>query len=223
MRVVVASADPDLSASIAFSLTQAGYDVDVTQSAADLSTRSAQQLTDLLMLDMNLDSPGAIELCRAIRRSSTAPIMILAARDSEDDLVAAVEAGADEYIRKPFSPRTLIARVRALARRAPPRREKTIVIGSLQLDIERQRLRIGATSEVYLSPLEAKALHILLKAPGRTVTTEKLLLQLWGEQQERERHTLKQLIYRLRLKLDAAGAEGIVRTTPGSGYKLVIE
>src|SRR5690606_8842768 len=152
MRVVVASADPDLSASIAFSLTQAGYDVDVTQSAADLSTRSAQQLTDLLMLDMNLDSPGAIELCRAIRRSSTAPIMILAARDSEDDLVAAVEAGADEYSRKPFSPRTLIARVRALARRAPPRREKTIVIGSLQLDIERQRLRIGATSEVYLSP-----------------------------------------------------------------------
>jgi DNA-binding response OmpR family regulator len=149
--------------------------------------------------------------------------MMLAARDSEDDLVAALEAGADDYLRKPFSPRALLARVRALTRRAQPRVAKAIRVGALQLDLEQHRLRIGATTEIYLTPLELKALQMLVSTPGRTIPSERLLLHLWGHEGERERHTLKQLVYRLRSKLEAFGAAGLLQTTPGSGYKISAE
>jgi DNA-binding response OmpR family regulator len=148
--------------------------------------------------------------------------MILAARESEEDLVASLEAGADDFLRKPFSPRTLVARVHALARRAQSALVTTITVGSLHVDLEQHTLRIGDNTEVHLTPLELKALQVLIATPGRTVTSERLLAHLWGHESPRERHTLKQLIYRLRGKLDEVSAADILQTTPGAGYRLIV-
>jgi DNA-binding response OmpR family regulator len=218
MKVVIANADPELSASIGFSLRQAGHEIEIARQPEEVLLLLRRDTVDFLLLDMNLAEPGAIELCRSIRRLSNVPIMMLTARDSEDDLVSAIEAGADEYLRKPLSPRALVARVRALARRARPL-DKVLQAGELQLDLEQHVLRIGST-QIVLSPLELKALQLLLATPGRTVPSEKLLLHLWGRDSDRERHILKQLIYRLRGKLEAHGAPNVLHTTPGSGYKL---
>jgi DNA-binding response OmpR family regulator len=223
LRILIAETDSALRDSVAFSLTQAGHEVQAVSDAFSTLSLFRRDPIDLILLDMNLVGPSAIEVCRTIRRSSALPIMVLATRESEDDLVSSFEAGADDFLRKPFSPRTLVARVQALARRAQPLLITTINVGSLQLDLEQHTLRIGAATEVHLTPLELKALQVLVATPGRTVASERLLAHLWGEGSERERHTLKQLIYRLRGKLNEVGAAAILQTTPGSGYKLSLE
>ena len=234
LRIVVADTDSALRASIAFSLSQAGHEVEMVSDATSVMAIVKRESIDLLLLDWLIGAPGtgmpgvtatlgALDLCRAIRRSSSMPIMILAVRDSEDDLVSSFDAGADDFLRKPFSPRTLVARVNALARRAQTVLITTINVGSLQLDLEQHTLRIGETASVHLTPLELKALQILVATPGRTVASERLLTHLWGQESDRERHTLKQLIYRLRGKLNEVGAAAILQTTPGSGYKLSVD
>lgn len=238
LRILVADTDSALRASIAFSLSQAGHEVEMASEASLVLSILKRDSIDLLLLDWAIGAPNlsasqgapgalynfpALELCRTIRRSSTMPIMILAVRDSEDDLVSSFDAGADDFLRKPFSPRTLVARVNALARRAQTMLITTINVGSLQLDLEQHTLRIRDTASVHLTPLELKALQVLVATPGRTVASERLLTHLWGQESERERHTLKQLIYRLRGKLNEVGAAAILQTTPGSGYKLSVD
>jgi DNA-binding response OmpR family regulator len=243
LRILVADTDSALRASIAFSLTHAGHEVDMVSESTSVLSVVKRESIDLLLLDWQIGTPGlgapgigtpgigapgivapsALELCRTIRRSSSMPIMILAVRDSEDDLVSSFDAGADDFLRKPFSPRTLVARVHALARRAQRTMVTTINVGSLHLDLEQHVLRIGETATVHLTPLELKALQLLVAIPGRTVASERLLTHLWGRQSDRERHTLKQLIYRLRGKLSEVGAAAILKTTPGSGYKLSVD
>lgn len=223
LRILVADVDSALRASIAFSLSQAGHEVEMVSEASSVLSIVKRESIDLLLLDWQIGVPGPLELCRTIRRSSSMPIMILAVRDSEDDLVSSFDAGADDFLRKPFSPRTLVARVNALARRAQTMLITTINAGPLQLDLEQHTLRIGETAAVHLTPLELKALQVLVATPGRTVASERLLTHLWGQESERERHTLKQLIYRLRGKLSGVGAAAILQTTPGSGYKLSVE
>jgi DNA-binding response OmpR family regulator len=150
--------------------------------------------------------------------------MMLTVRDQEDDLVAALDAGADDYVLKPFSPRALLARVKALVRRAEPFNPGSIAAGSVYLDPEQRTLRIGTAEPIKLTPLEIKALHLLITSPGRTVTAERLLNHVWGRATSRERRTLKQLVYRLRQKLEAdPTTPHILQTTPGAGYKLIVD
>jgi two-component system, OmpR family, response regulator MtrA len=222
LRILIGELDSALRASIAFSLSQAGHEVQAVSEEASVLSFLKQGSIDIALLDLHIAKPDAIELCRTIRRSSGIPIMILAARESEEDLVASLEAGADDFLRKPFSPRTLVARVHALARRAQSALVTTITVGSLHVDLEQHTLRIGDNTEVYLTPLELKALQVLIATPGRTVTSERLLAHLWGHESPRERHTLKQLIYRLRGKLDEVSAADILQTTPGAGYRLIV-
>lgn|SRR5512138_13389 len=223
MRVMIAGTDASLKASTGFTLTQEGYEVFDARDYDDALTVFKRESIELALLDVNLTAPGALQLCRDLRRISRVPIVILSGRDSEDDLVEAFESGADDYVRKPFSPRALVARVRALARRAQPDLGQSIQTGELQLDLEAHVLRIGAKTEIRLTPMELKALHVLVGHRGRTVSSDKLLAHLWGSESDRERHTLKQLIYRLRGKLETAGVAELLQTTPGSGYKLVVE
>jgi DNA-binding response OmpR family regulator len=149
--------------------------------------------------------------------------MMLTVRDLEEDLVEAFDSGADDYVRKPFSPRALLARVRALLRRAEPL-DGPVTAGQLRLDPEQRTLHVAAAAPVRVTPLELKALQLLMSTPGRTVTAEKLLLHLWGRATARERRTLKQLVYRLRQKIEAdASSPEILQTTPGAGYRLVAD
>lgn len=223
MKVLIAGSDAPLRASIGFSLSQEEHEILAAATNDEALSLFKRESPDFVLLDMDLAPPGALQLCRTVRRTSSVPIMMLASRDSEDDLVDAIESGADDYLRKPFSPRALVARVRALARRAQPLKVNTVDAGLMRLDVEGHVLQIGGKAEIALTPMELKALQLLIGAPGRTISSEKLSAHLWGHGSERERHTLKQLIYRLRGKLDTVGASGLLQTTPGSGYKLIVE
>jgi len=224
MKILVADDDADLLALIGFTLNQAGFEVRTASNGLAAVRAFATESPDFVLLDINMPELNGLEVCREIRGHSSVPIMMLTVRDQEEDLLAAFDSGADDYVRKPFSPRALIARVRALARRAEPIKAGSIVAGNLQLDLEQHTLQLGAATPLRLTPLELKALHLLMTSPGRTVTAERLLLHVWGRSTSRERRTLKQLIYRLRQKLEHdPAAPQILQTTPGAGYKLVVE
>lgn len=224
VRVLAADDDIDLLALIAFTLRQSGFEVRTVADGSSALKAFATEQPDFVLLDVNMPAPDGLQVCRQIRERSTVPIMMLTARDAEDDLVAAFDSGADDYVCKPFSPRALLARVRALVRRAEPAATNVMTIGRLHLDPDQRLLRVQAGDPVYLTPLEVRALHLLITSPGRTVTAERLLNHIWGRTTSRERRTLKQLVYRLRQKLEKdPAAPQVLQTTPGAGYKLIVD
>lgn len=224
LKILVADDDADLLALIGFTLDQAGFDVRTARDGTGALRAFDHEAPDFVLLDVNMPAPNGLEVCREIRARSSVPIMMLTVRDQEGDLLAAFDSGADDYVRKPFSPRALIARIRALARRSEPVNADSISAGKVRLDLEQRTLEVAGAAPLRLTPLELKALHLLMTSPGRTVTAERLLLQVWGRNTARERRTLKQLIYRLRQKLERdPAAPQVLQTTPGAGYKLVVE
>ena len=224
MRILVADDDADLRALIGFTLMQAGYDICTAIDGESALLAFQRDSPDLVLLDINMPEPNGLQVCREIRGRSPVPIMMLTVRDVEEDLIEAFDSGADDYVRKPFSPRALLARVRALIRRSEPLDAGPVTAGQLRLDPEQRTLQLGAAPPVRLTPLELKAMQLLMVTPGRTVTAEKMLLHLWGRATARERRTLKQLVYRLRQKIETdASAPDILQTTPGAGYKLVAD
>lgn len=224
MRILVADDDADLRALIGFTLMQAGYDISTAADGESALQMFQRDSPDLVLLDINMPEPDGLQVCREIRARSPVPIMMLTVRDMEEDLVEAFDSGADDYVRKPFSPRALLARVRALIRRSEPPDVGPVTAGQLRLDPEQRTLQFGSAPPIRLTPLELKAMQLLMVVPGRTVSAEKMLLHLWGRATARERRTLKQLVYRLRQKIETdASSPEILQTTPGAGYKLVAE
>jgi len=223
LKVLVAEDDTDLSALIGFTLRQAGFQVHTVHTGRAALTAFDHERPDFLLLDINMPEPNGLDVCRTIRSRSPVPIMMLTARSHEDDMILALDCGADDYVVKPFSPRSLLARVKALARRSETATLETLSAGQFQLDLEQHLLTIRGQGQLLLTPLETKALHALMTAPGRTVSTDKLLNHIWGHAATRDRRTLKQLIYRLRQKLERdPSVPQVLQTTPGSGYKLFI-
>ena len=224
MRILVADDDADLRALIGFTLMQAGFDICTAVDGESALLAFQRDSPDLVLLDINMPEPNGLKVCREIRGRSPVPIMMLTVRDVEEDLIEAFDSGADDYVHKPFSPRALLARVRALIRRAEPFDAGPVTAGQLRLDPDQRSLQFGAAPPIRLTPLELKAIQLLMITPGRTVTAEKLLLHLWGRATARERRTLKQLIYRLRHKIEVDPASPqMLQTAPGAGYKLVVE
>jgi DNA-binding response OmpR family regulator len=224
VKILVADDDPDLRALISFTLSQGGFEVCVADNGRTALDQFEIEDPNLLVVDLNMPHIDGFEVCRTVRQRSKIPVMVLTVRDSEDDLVTAFDCGADDYVRKPFSPRTLLARVRALARRAEAIPAGVIEVSDARLDMEQHTLQIGSTPAIHVTPLELKALQLLVQNAGRTVTAERLLGHIWGRASDRERRTLKQLIYRLRQKIELdPTAPEILQTTPGSGYKLIVE
>jgi DNA-binding response OmpR family regulator len=224
MRILVADDDADLRALIGFTLMQAGYDICTAVDGESALQAFQRDSPDLVLLDINMPEPNGLQVCRHIRGRSPVPIMMLTVRDTEEDLIEAFDSGADDYVRKPFSPRALLARVRALIRRSEPLDAGPVTAGQLRLDPEQRTLQFGAAPPIRLTPLELKAMQLLMVTAGRTVTAERMLLHLWGRATARERRTLKQLVYRLRQKIESdASSPEILQTTPGAGYKLVAD
>jgi DNA-binding response OmpR family regulator len=220
MKILIADDDADLRALIGFALTNAGFDVCTATDGAQALQAFDREAPDFLLLDVNMPELNGLEVCREVRRRSAVPIMMLTVRDQEDDLIAALECGADDYVNKPFSPRALLARVRAVARRAEPVPTGHVQCGDARLDLEQHMLSLGSGADIRLTPLEVKAVHLLMLSSGRTVTVERLLAHIWGRTTSRERRTLKQLIYRLRHKVERDPAvPELLQTTPGAGYK----
>ena len=223
MKVLVVDDDPELLPLVAYALRQEAYLVlEAATGEAALLVADAEQ-PDLVVLDVNLPDLDGFEVCRRLRERSDVPILMLTVRGEEEDVVHGLDLGADDYLTKPFSPRTLTARVRALLRRAtleaPP--AAPLINGDFALDEERHTVRVGGGEEVVLAPLELRLLRLLLANPGRTLPPYRLLRHLWGASGNADREHLKQLVYRLRQKIEPEpNAPRYLLTDQGAGYRL---
>jgi DNA-binding response OmpR family regulator len=222
--VMIADDDRDLLALIAFTLTQAGYLVVKAGDGAAAVRAFGDESPDLCVLDINMPHASGFQVCEAIRTKSTVPIMMLTVRGEEEDLVKALELGADDYLTKPFSPRTLLARIKALLRRAGIETSAPLEAGRIALDVQEHTVRIGEGAPVRLTKLELRLLQMLLANAGRTVSSDRLLIQVWGHRNSGDRQLLKQLVHRLRQKIEVdPAAPQWLQTSAGSGYKLITD
>lgn len=227
MKILVVDDDLELLGLIGFALRQAGYLViEASDGHKALETFDAE-LPDLVILDVNLPGLNGFEVCRHIREKSATPVMILTVRSSEEDEVMGLDLGADDYLTKPFSPRSLLARVRALLRRGEAvqpegdLKERFITTGDLTLDAENQSVTIRDGMPVRLTNLEYRLLQYLQVNAGRTISAERLTSHVWGYQGVGDKQALKQLIHRLRQKIEANPTDPqYVVTVTGIGYAL---
>lgn len=224
MKILCADDDQDLLALIAFALSQAGYLVVRAGDGPSALRAFETEAPDLLILDINMPGASGFQVCEAVRAKSRVPVMMLTARGEEEDLVRALELGADDYLTKPFSPRTLLARVKALLRRAGMENSAPLAAGRIKLDVEEHTVQVGAGTPVRLTKLELRLLQMLVANAGHTVSSDRLLMQVWGHKGSGDRQLLKQLVHRLRhkIELDPATPQ-MLQTAPGAGYKLVVE
>jgi DNA-binding response OmpR family regulator len=221
MKILVVDDDTELRELIGFALRQAGYFVTYAADGEEaLQVFDAEQ-PDLVILDVNLPKLSGLEVCGRIRAEATTPIMMLTVRSSEEDQVQGLDMGADDYLAKPFSPRTLLARVRALLRRVEIDRPSPQGVGDLQLDVEAQVVSVAGQEPVRLTNLEFRLLQYLLSNAEHTVPAERLTIHVWGYRGVGDRQLLKQLVHRLRQKIERNPAEPqYVVTVAGIGYLL---
>ena len=225
MKVLIADDDFDLLGLIAFTLEHAGFFVIKASDGKAALQLFNEQGPDLVLLDINMPGANGFDVCARIREQSTVPVMMLTVRGEEEDLVKALELGADDYLNKPFSPRTLIARVKALLRRARLEAVATpMLAGQLQLNVEDHTVRVGEREPLRLTKLETRLLQMLLVHPGQTITSDRLLMQVWGHKGAGDRQLLKQLVHRVRQKIEVdPSVPQILQTMPNAGYKLLVD
>lgn len=217
-KILIVDDDLALADVLAFTLRRAGFDILLAHNGREALECCAREHPDLLVLDWVLPYLDGVEVCRRVRLDSNVPIIMLTVHHSDDDVVTALEAGADEYITKPFSPRQLVARVRALLRRAVGETSEILRSGPLSLNVERHELFWEGQPPVRLTRLETRLLQALLQNPGTVLSTESLILRIWGSEAATS-EMLKQLVYRLRTKL-GAGFPTLIETIPNTGYVL---
>ena len=221
MKILIVDDDIELRELIGFALRQAGYLVIQAADGAEALHVFDREQPDLVILDINLPGINGLEVCRRIRAETTTPIMMLTVRSSEEDQVQGLDTGADDYLTKPFSPRTLLARVRALLRRAEIDRPAVQAVGDVQLDVEQQTVSIRGGPPVRLTNLEFRLLQYLTSNAEHTIPAERLTTHVWGYRGVGDRQLLKQLVHRLRQKIERNPAEPkYLMTVAGIGYLL---
>jgi len=224
MKILIADDDSDLLGLIGFTLTQAGYLVVKAADGPQALRAFDNELPDILVLDINMPGASGFQVCEAVRQKSRVPIMMLTARGEEEDLVRALELGADDYLTKPFSPRTLLARVKALLRRAGVDTSTPLAAGRIKLDVDEHTVQVGSGDPIRLTKLELRLLQMLLANSGHTVSSDRLLMQVWGHRGAGDRQLLKQLVHRLRHKIEVDPAvPQLLQTAPGAGYRLIVD
>lgn len=223
--ILVVEDEPAIQELISYGLRRAGH---VTFCAADAEQAMAivnDVLPDLVLLDWMLPGMSGIEfakLLRRVARTKNIPIIMLTARVEESDKVSGLEIGADDYITKPFSPRELIARIKAvLRRRLPEAADDVVEISGLRLDPITHRVTVN-NKEVILGPTEFRLLYFLMSHPERVHSRSQLLDGVWGDHVFVEDRTVDVHIRRLRKILEAVGKDGLVQTVRGSGYRLSV-
>lgn len=222
-RLLLVEDDQALAELLEFRFRAEGYDVVTTPDGDEAMLLASEQTPDLVVLDWMIEGTSGIEVCRRLRRSKTTahvPIVMLTARETEDDRVRGLETGADDYVTKPFSPRELIARVAAVMRRIRPALAgETLTVGDLSLDATAHRVaRRGHT--LALGPTEFRLLKFLMEHPGRVFSRSQLLDAVWGTGSDIEMRTVDVHIRRLRKGIEVPGAPDPVRTVRSAGYAL---
>jgi len=220
-HVLVVDDDSHIREVVRFALEKAGYRVDEAADGAAALTAFDARPYDAVILDIIMPEQDGIEVCRRLRESSEVPILFLSSRDEEIDRVLGLEIGADDYVTKPFSPRELVARIKALLRRTRPRKEpatERLERGELSMDTERHQCFWG-TTEIVLTVTEFALLRTLLRTPGKVFTRDELVDRAYGHGHVITERTVDSHIRRIRKKLKELGADPI-ETVYGMGYKL---
>ncbi|MBG6286645.1 MULTISPECIES: response regulator [Pseudomonas] len=214
MRLLVVEDDPALGEGICNGLRQEGYTIDWLQDGVSALHALQQETFDLVVLDLGLPRLDGIEVLRRLRAGGDAvPVLILTARDATDDRIAGLDAGADDYLVKPFDLNELKARLRALLRRSAGRAKVLIEHAGVTLDPATRQVSYQG-HPVVLTPKEYRLLHELLSQPGKVFTRERLTQLLYGWDEEPESNTLEVNVYHLRKKL----FNDLIRTVRGIGY-----
>jgi two-component system OmpR family response regulator len=220
VKILLVDDDPRLRALVALSFERAGFEVVTAADGQHALTCAARESPDLAVLDIGLPELDGFEVFRRIRARSDLPVLFLTARDDEIDRVLGLELGADDYVTKPFSPRELVARVRAILKRTRPGPGAEVARhGTLLLDRARHLARAGE-AELDLTSTEFALLWELIGAPGRVRSRQQLVTALWGPRSPVSARTLDSHLRNLRRKLADAGAEGAVETLHGIGVRL---
>jgi two-component system KDP operon response regulator KdpE len=226
LRALVVDDEPRIRRALEVMLGRAGYDVRTAGTAAEGLASAVLTQPDVILIDLLLPDGDGSELCRQIREFSVVPVLLLSAVDDEREKVRALDAGADDYLTKPFGIDELLARLRAIRRRRAPvdgAGEDVIAASGLSIDLARRRIRFG-DEEVRATPTEFRLAVELVSSRGRVLTHEMLLRTVWGAGYADDTAVLRVHIARLRDKLEAAGARReLVETIAGVGYRLADE
>jgi DNA-binding response OmpR family regulator len=221
-RILIVDDEPPIIDVLRYNLQQAGYDVLIARDGENALAMARFEKPDLIVLDLMLPKLDGIEVCRILRKESDTPIIMLTAKDEEIDRVLGLELGADDYVVKPFSVRELLARVKTVLRRThlPPTLPSPVLrIAALTIDVERHEAKL-AGKPLDLTALEFTMLHALAEQPGRVLSREQLLQQVWGYDYHGDLRVVDAVIKRLRAKLrDTAPKHELVATVRGVGYK----
>jgi two-component system KDP operon response regulator KdpE len=220
-RVLVVDDDHQLLRAMRIALSARGYEVTVAQSGAAGLAAAEQGSTDLVIVDLGLPDMDGVSVVQALRGWSQAPIIVLSARLTEQSKINALDAGADDYVTKPFAMGELLARIRAALRRASPvEQSPAVVTGAFTVDLSAKRAVTAAGVEVRLTPTEWHLLEVLVRHPDRLVTHRQLLQEVWGPRYESETNYLRVHIANLRRKLEPDPSRPrYLRTDPGLGYR----
>ena len=225
-RILVVDDEPQIVRALKVVLREAGFDAFAAETAAEALDAAAVRPPEAAIVDLVLPDGDGIDLTRRLREWSEMPILVLSAVGEESQKVRALEAGADDYVTKPFGTRELIARLHAALRRAGRADEEpTIVVDGLEIDLAARVVRVGG-EPVHLTPIEFDLLRALARNRGRLMTHRKLLLDVWGPEYVDDIQPLRTHIARLRAKIEPVahdGAQGprYILTEPGVGYRFV--
>ena len=222
-KLLLVEDDPSLAELLEYRFANEGYAVRVTADGDEALLLAAEEIPDLIILDWMIEGTSGIEVCRRLRRDKATahvPIIMLTAREGEDDKIRGLDTGADDYLTKPFSPRELLARVAAVLRRIRPALAgEALTVGDLTLDPVAHRVTRRGQA-LRLGPTEFRLLRFLMESPRRVFSRSQLLDGVWGNDSEIELRTVDVHIRRLRQAITIEGADDPVRTVRSAGYSL---
>jgi two-component system KDP operon response regulator KdpE len=217
--VLVCDGDARTRRALQVVLREAGFEVEPTSAAEEALDRAAVRPPDAAIVELVLPDGDGVEVCRRLREWSTMPLIVLSVVDDEDAKVRALEAGADDYVTKPFAPRELAARLRAALRRAERADgEPLLELCGLEVDLAARIVRREG-EEVHLTPIEFKLLSVLVRHRGRLLTHSALLQQVWGQTYGQDTQALRTHIANLRRKIEPTHGLRLIRTYHGVGYR----
>jgi two-component system, OmpR family, KDP operon response regulator KdpE len=220
-RILVVDDEPQIVRGLRVVLRGAGYDVESAETKAEALDVAAVRPPDAMVLDLMLPDGSGVEVCAEVRRWSALPIIVLSALGDEREKVKALDAGADDYVTKPFGTDELLARLRAVLRRAgEDDAEPTVTVGDVTIDLAARSVTKGG-EEVHLTPIEFDILRVLAQSLGKLVTHSQLLREVWGPAYQTETHYLRVHVAHIRAKVETdTSRPRYLVTEPGVGYRL---
>ncbi len=220
--VLVCDDEPQILRALKVILREDGFEAIGAETAREALDAAAVRRPDAAIVDLVLPDGDGVEVCAQLRSWSEMPILVLSAIGEEEQKVRALEAGADDYVTKPFGPNELVARLRAALRRVPGGEEEpTVEIGGLTIDLAAHSVSRDG-EEIHLTPTEFELLRTLVRNRGRLMTHRALLTEVWGPAWSEDTATLRTHVANLRRKIEAPDSERLIRTDPGVGYRIAI-